>query len=118
MATYYKFTPGSEAELSLNSVTAVGAGKPKAFNDCRQTNWLVEGSGTISSGTVIIESAHAFDYAGVWNLLDTVDASTLSGGALYGNTFPHIPGGFARARVSVQIQGGGQISVRLNGLQG
>jgi hypothetical protein len=118
MATYYKFTPGSEAELSLNAATAVGAGKSKAFNDCRQTNWLVEGSGTISSGTVVIESAHAHDYAGTWNEIDSVDASTLSGNKLYGNTFPHVPGGFVRGRISAEIQGGGSITVRLNGLLG
>ena len=116
--TSYKFQPNSPASISLNAATAVAAGSAIAFNDCRQVNWLVEGAGTISSGTVIIESAHASDYSGTWNELDSVDASTLSGGKLYGNTFPHVPGGFVRARVSVEIAGGGNITVRLNGLLG
>ena len=116
--TGYKFPPNSPASKSLDAVTAVAAGAAIAFNDSRQVNWLVEGSGTITSGTVVIESAHAADYSGTWNELDVIDASTLSGGKLYGNTFPHVPGGFVRARVSVQIDGGGTITVRLNGLLG
>lgn len=113
----YKFRPGSDAEISLDEVTT-GTGSPKAFNDSRQINWLVEGSGTISGGVVKIESAHDQSYAGLWNELDSVDASTLSGGALYGNTFPMPPGGFVRARISSNITGGGNVTVRLNGLLG
>lgn len=95
-----------------------GTGRAIAFNDCRQVNWIVEGSGTISDGTVVIESAHAHDYGGTWNQLDEIDATTLTGGALYGNTFPMVPGGFCRARISDNITGGGSITVRLNGLLG
>jgi hypothetical protein len=117
--TSYKFSPGDSASISLDAATS-GTGRAIAFNDCRQTNWLVEGIGTISSGTVIIESAHAQDYSGTWNELDNVDASTLSGGKLYGNTFPHVPGGFVRGRIpgGATIAGGGQITIRLNGLLG
>jgi hypothetical protein len=115
--SYYKFTPGDSASISLNAVTAAGAGKAIAFNDTSQVNWLVQGTGTISSGTVVIESAHAYDYSGTWKELDSIDASTLTGGALDGNTFPVVPGGFVRARVSVQIQGGGNITAYLNGLR-
>lgn len=115
--TSYKFSPGDEASISLNAVTT-GTGRAIAFNDCRQVNWLVEGGGTIGAGTVVIESAHAQDYSGTWNELDSVDASTLSGGKLYGNTFPHVPGGFVRARIGSNITGGGSVTVRLNGLMG
>jgi hypothetical protein len=115
--TFYKFRPSDPDSISLEEVTT-GTGRAIAFNDCRQVNWLVEGQGTISGGTVIIESAHASDYAGDWNELDSIDASTLTGDALYGNTFPHVPGGFVRARISSDITGGGNITVRLNGLQG
>jgi hypothetical protein len=115
--TSYKFSPGDSASISLNLATT-GTGIAIAFNDSRQVNWLVEGAGTIGSGTVVIESAHANDYSGTWNELDTVDASTLSGGKLYGNTFPHVPGGFVRARISSNIVGGGTVTVRLNGLMG
>ncbi len=115
--TTYKFSPGDSASISLNAVTT-GTGTAIAFNDGRQVNWLVEGAGTIGAGTVVIESAHAHAYAGTWNELDSVDASTLTGGALYGNTFPHVPGGFVRARISSNITGGGSVTVRLNGLRG
>lgn len=115
--TTYKFSPGDSASISLNGVTT-GTGSVKAFNDSRQVNWLVEGSGTIDGGTVIIESAHAQDYSGTWNELDSINAVDLTGNKLYGNTFPHVPGGFVRARIGSNITGGGTISVRLNGLLG
>lgn len=113
--TQYKFRPNDAASISLNAATA-GTGTAIAFNDSRQVNWLVEGAGTLSSGTVIIESAHDAAYAGVWNELDSIDMTTLSGGALYGNTFPAVSGGFVRARISSNIGGGGTVTVRLNGL--
>lgn len=115
--TSYKFTPGDGASISLSAATT-GTGKAIPFNDSRQVNWLVEGTGTISVGTVVIESAHAHDYAGTWKELDRIDASTLTGGALDGNTFPMIPGGFARGRIVDNIEGGGNVTVRLNGLRG
>jgi hypothetical protein len=115
--TSYKFSPGDFASISLNAVTT-GTGKAIPFNDCRQTNWLIQGEGTISAGTVVIESAHAFDYSGTWNELDVVDATTLTGGKLSGNTFPHVPGGFVRARIGDDIEGGGTITAYLNGLRG
>lgn len=114
--SFYKFRPSDSASITLEDATT-GTGRAIAFNDCRQVNWLVEGDGTISAGTVVIESAHASDYAGTWNELDSIDASTLTGGKLYGNTFPHVPGGFVRARISSDITGGGNVTVRLNGLQ-
>jgi hypothetical protein len=114
--SFYKFRPSDPASIALEEATT-GTGRAIAFNDCRQVNWLVEGEGTISGGTVIIESAHASDYSGTWNELDSIDASTLSGGKLSGNTFPHVPGGFVRPRISSNITGGGTVTVRLNGLQ-
>jgi hypothetical protein len=110
----YKFRPGADAEISLEEATD-GAGEPKAFNDSRQVNWLVEGAGTIDAGVVKIESAHDPNYAGIWNELDSIDAVTLTGGKLYGNTYPMPPGGFVRGRIDDPITGGGTITVRLNG---
>lgn len=112
---WYKFRPGSADSLSLNQVTT-GTGTAIAFNDCRQVSWLVTGSGTISSGTVLIESADSLTYSGTWNQLDSIDASTLTGGATTGNTFPMPPGGFVRGRISANIVGGGNVTVALNGL--
>lgn len=113
----YKYTPGSDAELSLDTVTT-GTGSVKALNDCRQCNWLFVGAGTISGGTVKIESAAAPDYAGTWNELDSLTAADLTGGAASGGTYPMPPGGFVRARVSSNITGGGTVTVRINGLLG
>lgn len=115
--TYFKFSPGNNASVSLNAVTT-GTGSVIAFNDCRQVNWLIIGSGTISSGIVVIESGYAQDQPGGWNELDSIDASTLNGGLSTGGTYPAPPGGFVRARISSDITGGGNISVRLNGLLG
>jgi len=115
--TTYKFSPTDSASISLSGATT-GTGSVKAFNDCRQVNWMVRGEGTIDGGTVVIESAHAQDYAGTWNQLDEIDATTLTGGALSGNTYPMPPGGFLRGRISSNITGGGSISVYLNGLLG
>jgi hypothetical protein len=115
--TYFKFTPSSDAEVSLAGVTT-GTGRAIAFNDCRQVNWLLIGSGTIDGGTVVVESAHIQDFSGTWNELDSIDASTLTGGKLYGNTYPMPPGGFLRIRISSDITGGGTVEGRVNGLLG
>lgn len=115
--TTYKFSPADSAGVSLNGATS-GTGTVKAFNDSRQVNWIVEGSGTIDGGVVKIECAASVDYSGTWHELDSVDASTLTGGKAYGNTFPMPPGGFVRGRISSNITGGGNITVRLNGLLG
>lgn len=115
--TTYKFSPGDAAGISLNGVTS-GTGTVKAFNDCRQVNWIVEGSGTIDGGVVKIECAASVDYSGTWHELDSIDAADLTGGKAYGNTFPFCPGGFLRARISSNITGSGAVVVRLNGLLG
>lgn len=111
-----KYIPGSTDELSLNAVTT-GTGTEHPMNDCRQVGWDVVGAGTISGGTVKIESAPTSSYSGTWNELDSVDASTLTGGAVYHGTYPG-PLSFVRARVSSNITGGGSITVRFNGLMG
>jgi hypothetical protein len=115
--TTYKFSPTDPASISLNGVTT-GTGTVKAFNDCRQVNWIIEGSGTIDGGVIKIECAASVDYSGTWHELDSVNAVDLTGGGAYGNTFPMVPGGFVRARISENITGGGTVVVRLNGLLG
>ncbi len=113
----YKYSPNSGADISLDAVTT-GTGSVKALNDCRQCNWMFIGAGTITGGTVVVESATAIDYAGTWNELDTLTASDLSGGKATGGTYPMPPGGFVRGRVSSNITGGGTITVKINGLLG
>lgn len=116
--TYYKFSPSGPASISLNEATAEAAGVALPFNDCRQVNWLCEGEGVIDGGVVIIESAHASDYSGTWNELDSIEAVTLTGGELYGDTYPMPPGAFVRGRIAEEITGGGSVTVRINGLLG
>ena len=115
--TTYKFSPGDSASISLNGV-ASGTGTVKPFNDCRQVNWIMEFAGTINGGVVKIECAASQDYSGTWHELDSINAADYTGGAAYGNTFPMVPGGFVRARISSNITGGGTVTVRLNGLLG
>lgn len=110
-----KFTPGSTPAQSLTAATT-GTGSVKAFNDCRQITWMVTGNGTISGGTIKIESSNDQAYAGTWNELDSITASTLTGGAKYINTFPTGGGDFVRARISSDITGGGDVDVELNGI--
>lgn len=114
--TYAKFTPNSDATKSLDAATT-GTGKAIAFNDCRQVSWVVEYSGTTSGGTIIIERAEQADYAGTWQQLDSITAANLSAGSEGSGTYAG-PVGFMRARISSNITGGGNVTVRLNGLQG
>lgn len=113
----YKFKPDDSQAESLAAATT-GTGRALAFHECRQITWTVEGAGTISGGTVVIETADQIGYAGTWAELDSITASTLSGGASYVNTFPTSGSGFVRGRISSDITGGGDVTVRLNGLIG
>lgn len=111
-----KFTPGSLAAQSLTEATT-GTGSVKALNDCRQTYWIVTGNGTITDGTVVIESSNVQDYAGTWNEADSVDLTTLTGGEKYWNSAPTGLGGFVRARITETVTGTeGSVSVEINGL--
>ena len=111
-----KFVPSTQSDaISLNAATT-GTGTAISFHDCRQVDWLVVGAGTISGGTIVIECAAAADYAGTWFELDSITASSLTGGAATGGTYPDPPGGFVRARVSFNVTGGGSVTVYLNGL--
>jgi|SRR5262245_1631421 len=102
--------------LSLNAATT-GTGTAINFYDCRQVNWWVEGAGTISGGALVIESARRSTYSGTWHEIDAITASDLTGGKGYGGTFPFVPGGYLRARITSNITGGGTVTVYLNGLQ-
>lgn len=111
-----KFSPAVISSSKSLSLATTGTGTTISFHDCRQVFWTVEGAGTISGGTVKIESAASADYAGTWNEIDSITASTLTGGAAYANTTPMTGGGFFRARISSNITGGGTITVSINGL--
>ncbi len=73
------------------------------------------GVGTISGGTILIEEAPTFDYAGLWSLILTLDATDVSGGATQATACP--PGAYSwvRARITATITGGGNESLLLVG---
>ena len=121
--TDFKFGPNDPNAISLNGVTAAGAGTRIAMHNARQFSWLVEGVGTVTTGTVFIEAADTQDYSGTWARLDTVDMATAGPGgsvmtnALYIANYPNPFGGFVRGRVDTGgIGGGGNVIVRFNGL--
>lgn len=112
----HAYQPGSDAEKSLDAATT-GTGTVKALNHCRQVEWRIDYSGTVSGGTIVIEYAHSGDYAGTWSLLDTITAANLSAGTEGFGTYPGLCP-FVRARVTSNITGGGNITARINGLLG
>lgn len=72
----------------------------------------LEGSGTISGGTVLIESAPYPDFAGAWGLVDTITATDLTAGAcLTVHIFATF--GALRCRISSNITGGGNVTANL-----
>ncbi len=110
-----KYRIGSADAQSLTEATT-GTGTVKALNDCRQVWWIVTGNGTISDGTLVIETSNVQDYSGTWNEWDSIDLTTLTGGEKYWNSQPTSGGGFVRARVSETVAGGGSVSCEINGL--
>lgn len=111
----YKFKPGDPQAQTLTTATT-GTGRAIPMQECRHTFWTIEGAGTISGGTVVVETADRQDYAGTWHALDTVTASNLTGDKSYVNNTVGAASGFLRARISTDIAGGGTITVRINGL--
>lgn len=111
----YKFNPNDAEAQSLAAATT-GTGRPIPMQDCRQTFWTIEGTGTISGGTVIIETADTHDYSGTWHPLDTKNAADLTGGKSYVSTTVGAASGFIRARVGTNVAGGGTVTVKINGL--
>jgi len=74
---------------------------------------VLQSTGTTSGGTVIIEEAY-YDpngptYAGTWSQLQSVAASSFTGGAQIAY---HFTGSFwaVRVRISADITGGGSVS--------
>lgn len=110
----YKFKPADPEGASLSAATT-GTGRAIPMQECRQIIWTVEGTGTVTGGTVKIETADSKDYAGTWYELDSL--SPTSDAALAG-TYPAASSGFVRARISSNITGGGTVTVRINGLIG
>lgn len=114
MAVGHAYQPGSDAEKSLDAATS-GTGTVKALNHCRMVEWRTDYSGTVSGGTIIIEYAHAADYPQTWSQLASIAAANVAAGTDgFGVTDGLRP--FVRARISAAITGGGNVTVRLNGV--
>ena len=110
-----KFNNSTDADSKSLSAVTTGTGTAISFHDCRQVSWQVTTSGTISGGTIIIETAPTSNYAGTWAQLDSISATDADTGVIPPGTYPG-PLQFVRARISSNITGGGTVTVRLNGL--
>ena len=108
----YKFKPADPEGASLNAVTT-GTGRAIPMQECRQIIWTVKGNGTVTGGTVIIETSDTVDYTGTWYELDSI---TPTSNASVAGTYPAASSGFVRARISSNITGGGTVTVQINGL--
>lgn len=80
--------------------------------------YVVQGTGTTSSGVITFEEASwapgATPYAGTWSSIITVNASDVTGGA---QKFIHISStanAYTRPRISTAIGGGGTVAVFLH----
>lgn len=82
---------------------------------CRELAFFVDGTGTISAGTLQIEEARSTAYAGTWSPLATaLDLTTLSGTKA---TVVRVTGVFqaVRARLTADVTGGGSVTVEVVG---
>ena len=72
----------------------------------------LEGSGTISGGTILIEEASSASYSGTWSILATVAGTDLTANK---GIAVHIDGifGTLRVRVSSALTGGGTVAATI-----
>lgn len=95
------------ATLAAGSTT--GTGTPISIPvSAQDTNFYIKGTGTISAGTLYLEEADDPTYTGTWSLIDDVDLTTVTAGAMI---VVHVAGMLraVRARFSVAVTGGGSI---------
>lgn len=118
VAVGMKFSPNSGFGISLSAV-ATGTGTAFAMNDCREVWGSLITSGTVSAGTIVLEANNIdIAYAGTWHELDSVDASTLTGGDAYETTRFAGTYSFMRWRITSNLTGGGTVTAYINGLLG
>ena len=101
---------------SMADPTGVTTGTSQGFDarDYLAPALYVIGAGTISSGTLILETADSLNYSGTWSPIYTVTCSDVSAGKqkYIGITGPN-GYGFLRVRLSVDVGGGGTVAVIL-----
>lgn len=101
----------------LTKATASGASAISWIDGlCSRVTIAVQGNGTISAGTLVIEESYGQDsaageYAGTWSTLATIDLTTLTGGE---QVVVHFAGSVwhLRARIGTAVSGaGGSVDV-------
>lgn len=118
MSLGLKYRPTDDSNISLNAATS-GTGTAIALHDCRQYAGHLTGTGTVTGGVVVFESAPTQDYSGTWNELDSIDFSVAPlTDKTYQNSGPGGYGGFYRWRITSAVTGGGTITARVNGIRG
>jgi len=80
----------------------------------RDHEFIVKGTGTITSGVISIEEAATPDYTGTWSLISAVNGTDVTAGA---TKVVHVSSIFSaiRARISTNIGGGGSVNVTYKG---
>lgn len=111
----YTLTPYKPMQLQ-NAATTGNGGILYIAGHCERLTIIVQGAGTITAGTLLVEEAY-YDkdkeapFAGTWSIVQSVTLTTVTAGA---QVAFHIVGSFwaIRARFSVNVTGaGGAVSV-------
>ena len=101
-------------DICINAGTS-GSGTAISMHNCRQVQWTVEGTGTISAGSLNVRSAASSANTATGNILDTIDCTTLSGGGTVQGTWPG-PIQWMNGDFATPVSGGGSVTLRFNGL--
>ena len=109
---------GTDTAGTYAGVTAIGSSRPIDASSYSLLTFYLTSIGVTSGGTVIIEEADwdpAIDmpYSGTWGALQTISASTFTGGATLPVKISPNCYGFVRVRVSATITGGGSVVATL-----
>lgn len=120
MPTGMKFRPGSTDNISLNATAADGPGTAIGLQDCRQGGWELQydPNDAPTTGTVNVQHSFDKDYAGEWDIVGTIDISSVVGGT--GGSTGTYPGplGFLRGDIPTGSEPDKAITLRINGLLG
>jgi hypothetical protein len=100
-----------EARYVLQNAATTGNGTAKDLKgNGREHTFYLEPSGTVSGGTVTLETARAEDYSGTWAVI--AGPITMATGVT--QVVHHTAALLAvRARISSNITGGGNVTVEL-----
>lgn len=103
--------------LSVNGVTS-GTSQPIFFDAQGIVTFWLRSIGTTSGGTIVIEEAEWGSneqvYSGTWGAIQTISASTFTGGAQLPVHIMDCSYRYLRVRISSPITGGGSITASLS----